>query len=94
MRIIHIWYKDFLKFHELLEDTLTLHETWTTDSVTKFTIIGGWVIPKEPLITRNVSVLSLGDYARWFWCLPNGSELCCVFKQNEAESDLLLTEIM
>lgn len=93
MRIIHIWYKDFLSFHKLLEETLTLNEEWQTELITKFTVRGGWVIEKEQLITRNMSVFSLGDYARWFWCLPNGGRvLCCLFTQNEIEDDLLMIE--
>lgn len=91
MRIVHIYYQDFIKFHDMLDETLKLYEEWRTSLITKFTIKGGWAIHKEPIQLAKVPVLSLTEYARWFWFLPNGNVMCCLFTQNEIE-DLVLTD--
>lgn len=92
MRIIHMWYHDFVNFHKLLDEILTLAGEWPCSLITKFSVLGGWLIPKAPLIHHQMSVFSLGNYARWFYDLPNGRTLCCLFKQNENENDPIFTE--
>lgn len=89
MRKVHIFYPDFIKFHNYLEETLSLYDEWHIPLRTTFTVKGGWVIPKAPLILTQQTVASLGNYARWFWPLSNGWIMTCVFTQNQI-NDLVM----
>lgn len=83
MRRVHLFYTDFFKFVNYLEEIISLYDVWQTPLITNFTVKGGWEIPKAPLILAKMTVASLQQYARWFWMLTNEWVICCEFTQNE-----------
>ncbi len=93
MRRVHIFYRDFIKFHNYLEQTLSLYDVWKTPLTTRFNVKGGWAIPKEPLVSANLTVASLQNYARWFWPLTDGWVMTCDFSQNEV-NDIVMEETL
>lgn len=92
MRDIHICCKDFFKFHKMLVEFLELYDEQQTFLTKTFTVIGGWGIPKLPLLLCDLSIFNLGQYARWFWDLSGGYVLVASFTQNKLSHDLLLSE--
>lgn len=91
MRKVHLHYLDFFKFHNCLEEMLSLYEDWQTHLRASLTVKGSWAIPKAPLILAQQTVDSLQDYARWFWPLKTGWVLCCLFTQNQVNDVVINT---
>lgn len=77
-----MWYPHFLQFHERLVETISMFEEWKTPLVTKFTVRGGWVMPKDVVDFMTSTNVKLDNYARWFWSLSNGWTMCALFTQN------------
>lgn len=90
MRRVHLSYNDFLKFHNNLENIILQYDSWQTPLRCSFTVKGGWAIPKAPLISAQLTVASLQNYARWFWRLTDDWVVSCLFTQNEA-NDVVMT---
>lgn len=82
-----MWYPHFLQFHERLVETLNLYDEWKTPLVTKFTVRGGWAMPKDVVdfMVDSMVGVKLYNYARWFWSLHNGWTMCALFTQNSVD---------
>lgn len=93
MRQVHIIYRDFFKFHNYLEETLLAYNDWHTPLKTSFTVKGGWIIPKAPLVAAKQTVSFLQNYSRWFWPLTDNWVMTCEFTQNEV-NDVVIKETM
>lgn len=91
MRKVHLWYRDFIQFHNNLEEIISLYNSWKTPLITRFTVKGGWAIPKAPLISAQLTVESLENYARWFWSLADNSVISCIFTQNQNNDVIMET---
>lgn len=56
-RTIHIWFPHFLEFHENLVNTLYIFSEWKSPVVKKFTVRGGYAMPKT--VCDHMKVLGL-----------------------------------
>lgn len=93
MRRVPIFYRDFIKLHNYLEETLSIYEVWQTPLTTSFTVKGGWAFPKAQLVSAKITVASLQNYARWFWPLTDEWVMACEITQNEV-NDVVMKETM
>lgn len=91
MRRICLPLKDFLQFHQNLDNLVLQYNNWNTPLTTTFSVKGKWTIPKAPLLFAQTTVEELGNYSRWLFPLTNGWVVSCLFTQNVV-NDLVLTE--
>lgn len=86
-RVIHLYYPHFLDFHNHVVDTLKMYDEWETPLVTRFTVKGGFNMPKDPVCELGIE--QLDSLARWFWPLDNGWTMCCLFTHKKDMNDLV-----
>lgn len=85
MRTIHLWYPDFLKFNQHLIDTVTMFEDLMTPLITRFTVKGGWAMPKDIVNFMENAGVKLDSYGRWFLILDNGWTMCALFTESSEQ---------
>lgn len=81
-RVIHVWFLHFLEIHARLVNIINSLDEWGPILKSKFTVRGGYAMPRPICDYIKGRGLVLDCLARYFYVLENGFTICAMFTEN------------